>query len=472
MTGGGKVDRRATAEAGPQPDAPEEAAFSDAPDRIAPSADQHASAESHAAEDAAAGDAAEVSLVWPPPEEDIEALETVPFADEPPAAAAPAARPSRTGPRSGELADVTSAAPRDWVGAFPGDPETRVGDAAGRRAWPERLRSRRVPPAVLLAATLALAIAAGYYTAARLGPWAGGVRQQAVLIVESQPPGAPVLVDGMPRGTTPLRLALPSGSRRIEIETSAGRRAATLELAAGSETTYVFDLNVPAAPVAGSPAAGTGALEIVSDPAGAGVVVEGRPRGRTPLTLTGLGPGIHEVLVSQGGRSRLERATVTAGRTATLSVSFGAPATAAAAGASSPERGSLSVRAPIALQVSIGSRVIGSSARRISMPAGRHTVELVNDAVGFRTTEQVEIAAGRNTALDVTVPEGRVNVNATPWATVWIGDRRLGDTPLANIALPAGEYEFIFRHPELGERRHVAVVGPGRTARVAVDLRQ
>ena len=50
-----------------------------------------------------------------------------------------------------------------------------------------------------------------------------------------------------------------------------------------------------------------------------------------------------------------------------------------------------------------------------------------------------------------------VNLNALPWAEVWIDGRRIGETPLANIKIPLGDHEAVFRHPQLSERRQAFV---------------
>jgi serine/threonine-protein kinase len=70
------------------------------------------------------------------------------------------------------------------------------------------------------------------------------------------------------------------------------------------------------------------------------------------------------------------------------------------------------------------------------------------------------------------IQHAMLNVNARPWANVWLDGRPVGETPLANLRVPAGEHELIFRHPDLGERRVMTRVEPGRTTRVAVDLRE
>lgn len=75
-------------------------------------------------------------------------------------------------------------------------------------------------------------------------------------------------------------------------------------------------------------------------------------------------------------------------------------------------------------------------------------------------------------AAPTVIQHARLNVNASPWANVWLDGRPIGETPLANLRVPAGEHELIFRHPDLGERRVLAVVEAGGTTRVTVDLRE
>ena len=129
------------------------------------------------------------------------------------------------------------------------------------------------------------------------------------------------------------------------------------------------------------------------------------------------------------------------------------------------------MKVPIELRLVEDGREIGTTrSDRILLPAGRHTLELVNDDLGFRTKRTVDIPAGRATSIDIPVPEGRVNFNAQPWAEVLVDGRRLGETPLGNVALPAGRHEILFRNPELGERRQTVLIRSGESTRVAVDF--
>jgi serine/threonine-protein kinase len=74
--------------------------------------------------------------------------------------------------------------------------------------------------------------------------------------------------------------------------------------------------------------------------------------------------------------------------------------------------------------------------------------------------------------LELTVPNGVLHINALPWAEVWIDGRALGETPIANVAVPPGTHELVFRHPELGERRQSVVVRASSPTRIGIDLRK
>jgi hypothetical protein len=147
-------------------------------------------------------------------------------------------------------------------------------------------------------------------------------------------------------------------------------------------------------------------------------------------------------------------------------------ATIAIARAASNQRsGGVRLVAPIELKVLQGDRVIGSSADGpIVMTAGTYQLNLTNSALGFRALQAVTFRAGQITTLTVPVPRGRLNVNAQPWAQVWVDDRMIGETPLANVDIPIGEHEVIFRHPELGERRQSVTVRADGPARVTATF--
>jgi hypothetical protein len=74
------------------------------------------------------------------------------------------------------------------------------------------------------------------------------------------------------------------------------------------------------------------------------------------------------------------------------------------------------------------------------------------------------------TPLTISVPNGRLSINALPWADVLIDGKPAGQTPLANLSVAIGEHEIVFRHPQFGEQRQTTVVKAETAARVSVTF--
>ncbi|HEX2454971.1 MAG TPA: PEGA domain-containing protein [Vicinamibacterales bacterium] len=131
------------------------------------------------------------------------------------------------------------------------------------------------------------------------------------------------------------------------------------------------------------------------------------------------------------------------------------------------------ISSPLVLQVFEGDRLLGSTADgTISVAPGRREVDLVNTSVGYRARQTVYVRPGTIASIGVSLPSGRVSVNASPWAEVFIDGKSVGETPLGNLSVPIGEHEFVFRHPQLGERRQTATVRADGLTRVTADLQR
>jgi hypothetical protein len=135
--------------------------------------------------------------------------------------------------------------------------------------------------------------------------------------------------------------------------------------------------------------------------------------------------------------------------------------------------GSVAVSAPVPMQVFLKGRVVATTeAESFMLPVGTQELEFVNQDVGYRARRTVTIQAGKTTPLRLEAPSGTVNINAVPWAEVWMDGKRLGETPLGNLQVPIGSRELIFRHPDLGERRGTVLVTLKEPARISMDLRK
>jgi hypothetical protein len=110
------------------------------------------------------------------------------------------------------------------------------------------------------------------------------------------------------------------------------------------------------------------------------------------------------------------------------------------------------------LQVFKDGVLIGSTAGPIALTEGAQQIELVNETLGFHLQQTLTVKAGQVTAVNVAAPNGRISINAVPWADVTIDGQAVGQTPLANLSLPIGSHEIVFRHPDLGERKQTVVV--------------
>jgi hypothetical protein len=278
------------------------------------------------------------------------------------------------------------------------------------------------------------------------------------LVVQSNPAGVQVFVDGVDRGVTPARLSLPPGSHILELRGKGVPRVIPLSMTAGAELSQYLEF-------AETPE--TGYLAIQSDPPGARVFVDGTERGIAPLTVPDLAPGEHTVVLQAGeGVSAKHVVFVQAGAQASL------VAPIAAAAPPGPVSGWLSIKAPVTIEIHQHGRLIGSSdADRVMLVSGKHELEFVNETLNLRMSRTVQIIPGKVTPLTLELPSGVVHLNASPWAEVWIDGQRAGDTPLGNISLPLGPHEVVFRHPQLGEKRHAISVTAGVPVRLSVDMK-
>jgi hypothetical protein len=66
---------------------------------------------------------------------------------------------------------------------------------------------------------------------------------------------------------------------------------------------------------------------------------------------------------------------------------------------------------------------------------------------------------------------GMLTLDTDPWATVYLAGRKLGTTPFARVAVPAGRRELVFDLRDSGTRRRLAVkVAPGTETRLTLKL--
>ena len=324
---------------------------------------------------------------------------------------------------------------------------------------------KRPRQSVVRQSMLGVVAAFAVLEAALIGYWmyAGpGTGSDGLLRVTSRPPGGTVTIDGMIRGTTPLAVSLRRGGHRVEIRTAHGSRELIVPIAAGGEFSQDFDLTSAGEPVSGVPAP-LGSLEVTTEPPGASISVDGVSHGVTPLRLTDLPDGPHQIILTNAGESVTRQVIVQAATTTTLLV----PMIRSTVGLS----GWVQISSPVVAQLYEGGRLLGTTETdRVMLPVGRHEIDIVNRALDFSMKASLQVLSGKTTDFDVKVPNGSLYLNALPWADVWIDGQRAGETPLANVSLPIGTHEVLFRHPQLGEQQRTVIVKSSGTTRIGVEL--
>ncbi|HVH30032.1 MAG TPA: PEGA domain-containing protein [Vicinamibacterales bacterium] len=348
-------------------------------------------------------------------------------------------------------------------------------EAAARRASPPPSSLRLTKHALRISwpawASAALAVVASVaglmWMYPRLSPVDAATPRPATLTIVTQPAGVDVLVNGESRGVSPLSLSLAAGDHTVTLRQGTEERVLPLTLSAGAEVTHHIEFLPGANATAARAGTGTsrGGISVVTDPAGAQVLVDGRARGVSPLSLADLPAADYRIRVSGPTGSAERTVSVQAG--ATASVVFSLPRV------STPAAGWLTLVAPFDVLVTEGNNVVGTGrTAKIMLPAGRHALTLANESLQYSDNRTIDIVAGQTATVSVNAPRVGVSANARPWADVIVDGTNVGQTPIANIPMTIGTHEIVFRHPQLGERRQTVVVTSKGPNRIAVDLTQ
>ncbi len=291
-------------------------------------------------------------------------------------------------------------------------------------------------------------------------------QRAASLRIETSTPGLDVVIGGKSVGKTPLALSMPAGTYPVQLAGAGISRSFSVDLASG--VSVVRHVDVPAA----SPPAdnAVGSLGIQTEPSRLVVSVDGVERGRSPLKLSDLKPGEHQVSVRADGAIIRRAVTIRPNEHTVLVVS---PVERPSPIAPNAAGGWLAVTAPVTLSIKESGKLLGTTdSDRLMLPAGERHLEVSNDALGFQAKRTVKIEPGKTAALKIEPPNGTLSINAQPWAEVWVNGTRVGETPIGKLPQPIGTHEVVLRHPNLGERRETVTVTLRQTARLGVDMRR
>lgn len=293
----------------------------------------------------------------------------------------------------------------------------------------------------------------GLVIVATLGPSLGAAAvPTGTITITSEPAGLPVSLDHLAHGVTPTMAVVPAGLHHVQIGSGADVRERRLHVAAGGES--AIHMEWPTPPLAPEPTTATAPASSVV----ATVVV---PSGRVkPDAPTRPRAPAAEPPSRAEAHATTDRGDSARARVTSTTVFRPAPS------------GWLAVTSAFPVQVyESGVAVARDASGRLALPAGTHALTLANDALEFRQEQEVTIVARRAVSVALDTPSGVLHVNAQPWATVWVDGRRVGDTPIGNLALPIGEHEVVLRHPNLGEERRSVRVGARTPVRVGVEFK-
>jgi hypothetical protein len=195
-----------------------------------------------------------------------------------------------------------------------------------------------------------------------------------------------------------------------------------------------------------------GTLSVTTTPPGAQVTVDGKPRGTTPLELTDVSPGKHDVALKSDAGSVRRTITMAAGKTVTIEEAIFA--------------GWVAVYSPFEVTISEGGRVLRSDDRnQVMVSPGVHNLRFVNNALGFDISRQIEVNPGESASVRLTPEPSKLSITATDAAEVFVDGTRIGETPLINAPVALGTHDIVVRRTADGaERRSTITVGVAPSA--------
>jgi hypothetical protein len=201
----------------------------------------------------------------------------------------------------------------------------------------------------------------------------------------------------------------------------------------------------PKAPPPATPRRALGTLHVTSTPPGARVLVDGKPRGVTPVTLDDVSVGRHTIELRSDAGTVQRTVTVAADKT----IDVDAPIFS----------GWVGVYSPFEVVVSEAGRELRlDEHNQIMLAPGRHELRVSNRALGYESTHVADVKPGEVAKLAITPQPSSLNVTATEPAEVWVDGARVGETPLASRPIALGTHEIVVRRLTGGERRFTVTI--------------
>jgi len=214
--------------------------------------------------------------------------------------------------------------------------------------------------------------------------------------------------------------------------------------------------------------ASTGTLIIHTNPSGARVILDGEPRGVTPINLT-LKAGAHVVELRGAGEPRKIPVTITAGAEASQYIELPK---------SGPTPGQLQIRTdPPGAQVTVDNLPRGASPLTIGdLAPGEHTVALESDLGSVKQSVAIESGKTASLVVPLTTPavapaSGWLSVSSPVYMQLYENGRLIGSSQSEQIMISAGSHQIETVNEPLGYRvTHSVQVAPGKVAPITIKL--
>ena len=260
------------------------------------------------------------------------------------------------------------------------------------------------------------------------------------------------------------------------------------------ESSSVYDTYTKLTFLVDAPAPVTGSLDIRSTPSGASVYVDDSYKGVTPLEISEVSAGSHQIKITKSGYSSYTQTTsVTAGTTTPITATLTAnlptptPTSAPSSGGAGTSSGSLDVRStPSGASIYIDDAYKGVTPKVVSgLSTGPHHVKMIRDGyydysltttvtAGKTTTVLATLTSLPSTPTPTPTPKtttGSLDVRSTPsGASIYIDGTYKGVTPNVVSGLSAGSHQVKVTQNGYRDDTQTIIVTVGKTTTVSATL--
>ena len=207
-----------------------------------------------------------------------------------------------------------------------------------------------------------------------------------------------------------------------------------------------------------APTKSTGVLKVTSTPEGARVVVDGRDRGVTPLSIDDIAVGAHIVSIEAKTGSVERSVMITADNVAQLDEQI--------------FDGWVAIFSPVELVISENGRVMRpDDHNEIMLPPGTHRLRFTNSKLAYDETKPIVIKPGERNAYTVTPPRSSVSVSVSGGeaAEVFLDGTKIGDAPVNAVPAAIGTHDLVVKRAS-GAQKRIAITVTVKPFAVAVDF--